>query len=91
MRRWILGIWTKMHYAKPLNCILRHGLLLWFASIEPSGKIEEIKRIADEHGAFIVEDADESLGAAFFVSVDGPYKEKVREAGVAEHRGIRGA
>ena len=29
------------------------------------GKIEEIKRIADAHGALIVEDAAESLGAKY--------------------------
>lgn len=29
------------------------------------GKVDEIKRIADEHGALIIEDAAESLGASF--------------------------
>lgn len=29
------------------------------------GNMEEIKRIADEHGALIVEDAAESLGAKY--------------------------
>ncbi len=32
------------------------------------GKMEEIKRICDEHGALIVEDAAESLGAKFFLN-----------------------
>ena len=31
----------------------------------PHGKMEEIKKIADAHGALIVEDAAESLGATY--------------------------
>ena len=41
------------------------------------GKIEEIKRISDEHGALILEDAAESLGAKYKVSLDGPYREAI--------------
>lgn len=32
--------------------------------------MEEIRRIADAHGALIVEDAAESLGAKYFLPVD---------------------
>lgn len=39
-------------------------------------KIDEIRRIADEHEALIVEDAAESLGATYFVSPSSPYAEK---------------
>ena len=41
------------------------------------GKMEEIKRIADENSALIVEDAAESLGASFFASKLGPYKQHI--------------
>ena len=34
------------------------------------GKVAEIRRIADAHGALIVEDAAESLGARYFLPVD---------------------
>ncbi len=43
------------------------------------GKMEEIKAIADEHRALIIEDAAESLGAKYFVSADGPYKEFIKD------------
>ncbi len=36
-------------------------------------KAEEIRRIADEHGALIVEDAAESLGAGLYLSQDTPF------------------
>ena len=38
------------------------------------GQMERIKEICDKHGALIVEDAAESLGAKYFASTDGPYK-----------------
>lgn len=34
------------------------------------GKMEEIRRIADEHSALIVEDAAESMGAKYFLPLD---------------------
>ena len=37
------------------------------------GQMEEIKKIADAHGALIVEDAAESLGAKYFFPVSSPY------------------
>ena len=37
------------------------------------GKIEEIRRIADAHGALIVEDAAESLGATYKGSQTGTF------------------
>jgi dTDP-4-amino-4,6-dideoxygalactose transaminase len=37
------------------------------------GRVEEIRRIADRHGAMIVEDAAESLGAAYVMSSDSPF------------------
>lgn len=43
------------------------------------GKMEEIRSIADAHNALIVEDAAESLGAAFFVTANGPYKKYIDE------------
>ncbi len=36
------------------------------------GKVEEIRKIADEHGAVIVEDAAESLGAGYFINSSSP-------------------
>lgn len=36
-------------------------------------KIDEIKRICDAHGALIVEDAAESFGATYHVSLSSPY------------------
>lgn len=46
------------------------------------GKMEQIRRIADEHGALIVEDAAESLGAAYFSFKDGSYKKHIEEHGL---------
>ncbi len=37
------------------------------------GKIDELKRICDAHGALIVEDAAESFGAAYYVNLSSPY------------------
>ena len=60
-------------------------------------KMEEIKRIAEEHGALIVEDAAESLGAKYFTSSTGSYsntetykaaKEKSGEVVVNGERGV---
>lgn len=42
-------------------------------------KMERIKEICDRHGALIIEDAAESLGAKYFVSADGPYKKHIEE------------
>ena len=61
------------------------------------GKMEEIKKIADAHGALIVEDAAESLGAKYFASSSGPFsttpsfktaKEKNGEVVVKGERGV---
>lgn len=41
------------------------------------GKLEEIRRIADEHGALVIEDAAESLGAKYFYSETSPYYRRV--------------
>ena len=43
-------------------------------------KMEEIRRIADAHGALIIEDAAESFGASFFASASGPYKDQVAKS-----------
>ena len=40
------------------------------------GKIEEIRAIADAHGALIVEDAAESMGATYFISQSSPLFER---------------
>lgn len=45
------------------------------------GKIDEIRKIADEHGALIVEDAAESLGATYYVSSTSPCHEKIGREG----------
>ena len=50
------------------------------------GKAEEIRRIADEHGALIVEDAAESLGAGVFLSEDTPF-DRSRNSGDREEDG----
>ena len=39
------------------------------------GKIDEIKAIADAHGALIVEDAAESFGARYLITQESPYAE----------------
>lgn len=44
------------------------------------GKMEEIKRICDKYSALIVEDSAESLGARYFASSDGPYKQACAQA-----------
>lgn len=49
------------------------------------GKMEEIREICDRHGAIIVEDAAESLGAKLRVRADGVYADIVKsQAGSAE-------
>ena len=59
-------------------------------------KMEEIKAICDRHGALIVEDAAESLGASTFVSSGGPfagteaYKNAVQKHGFANVGGTEG-
>ena len=50
------------------------------------GKAEEIRRIADEHGALIVEDAAESLGAGMFLAEDTPF-DRGRNSGDREEHG----
>lgn len=40
------------------------------------GNIDEIKKIADNHGALIIEDAAESLGAMYKISNDSPFAKK---------------
>lgn len=42
------------------------------------GKVEDIRRIADKHGALIVEDAAESLGAGYCLSEDTPFDKTSR-------------
>lgn len=37
------------------------------------GKVEEIRRIADKHGAILIEDAAESLGAGYYLSDKSPF------------------
>jgi len=37
------------------------------------GKCDEIRRIADQHGALIVEDAAESFGSSVFIKADSPF------------------
>ena len=51
------------------------------------GKIEEIRRIADEHGALIVEDAAESLGATYYVSSTSPYSAHLSSNVEKDNRG----
>ena len=51
------------------------------------GKMEEIRRIADAHGALIVEDAAESLGAKYFLPSDLCGGEKGK---VGNHTGEKG-
>ena len=46
------------------------------------GNMDEIKRIANEHGALIVEDAAESLGAKYFASLNGSYANMFKEHGL---------
>ena len=48
------------------------------------GKIEEIRRIADAHGALIVEDAAESLGATYNVSSESALAEKLGKSGAVQ-------
>ena len=48
------------------------------------GKIEEIKRICDAHGALIVEDAAESLGATYNVSSESALAEKLGKSGAIQ-------
>ena len=55
-------------------------------------KMEEIRRIADAHGALIIEDAAESFGASYFASASGPYKDQVAKSSQkANVGGIEGA
>ncbi len=49
------------------------------------GKAEEIRRIADEHGALIVEDAAESLGAGVFLAEDTPFDRGMNSGDREEH------
>jgi len=51
------------------------------------GKVEEIRRIADEHGALIVEDAAESFGSSVLITPSSPYADKL---GVDNHTGKGG-
>lgn len=51
------------------------------------GKVEEIRRIADEHGALIVEDAAESFGSSVLITPSSPYADKL---GVDNHTGRDG-
>ena len=50
------------------------------------GNAEEIRRIADEHGALIVEDAAESLGAGVLLADDTPFGRE-RNSGDKEENG----
>lgn len=45
------------------------------------GKISEIREIAERHGALIVEDAAESLGATYSVSPDSALAQKLGKSG----------
>ena len=45
------------------------------------GKVEEIRRIADEHNALIVEDAAESLGSTYYVSPGSVLERKLGHSG----------
>ena len=53
------------------------------------GKVDEIKRIADEHGALIVEDAAESFGSSVLLSPDSPFSSlfSCQEKGDVEKEG----
>ena len=48
------------------------------------GKMEEIRRIADAHGALIVEDAAESLGATYSVTPDSALGQKLGKSGAVQ-------
>ena len=48
------------------------------------GKCEEIRRIADEHGALIVEDAAESFGSTYTVSPDSVLAKKLGRSGAIQ-------
>ena len=48
------------------------------------GKMEEIRRIADAHGALIVEDAAESLGATYSVTPDSALARKLGKSGAIQ-------
>jgi len=48
------------------------------------GKIEEIRRICDKHGALIVEDAAESLGATYTVSPGSELAKKLGKSGAVQ-------
>ena len=54
------------------------------------GKVEEIRRIADEHGALIVEDAAESLGAYVHVPANSYLAGRIGEAVWKNSREIGG-
>lgn len=45
------------------------------------GKVEDIRRIADEHGALIVEDAAESFGSTYNVSPESVLEKKLGRSG----------
>lgn len=51
------------------------------------GKMEEIKRICDAHGALIMEDAAESLGAKYFASSTGSFSTTPSYKAVREKNG----
>ena len=48
------------------------------------GKMEKIRRIADAHGALIVEDAAESLGATYSVTPDSALAQKLGKSGAVQ-------
>ena len=48
------------------------------------GKISEIREIADRHGALIVEDAAESLGATYSVSPGSALAQKLGKSGAVQ-------
>ena len=52
------------------------------------GKMDEIKAIADAHGALIVEDAAESLGATYFASSTGPYANSLAYKMAVDRHGV---
>lgn len=53
------------------------------------GNVEEIRRIADEHGALIVEDAAESFGSTYFIPSSSPlFNCYSNNVGVGKHTDV---
>ena len=69
----IPGIWIRQRWKKPLRLYPEAKIVVLAHLYGTPGKIEELKEICDRHGALIVEDAAESLGAKYLYH--GEWKE----------------